>query len=110
MAISHLTKKELMKLIESQTKTINEQKERIELLEHFDTQPNSISDEKESMMLMLELTPNYCPVDEFMLAGAIYRYCSGPASNLDVDLVADMIFNKSASERKRKFSEDDEDE
>lgn len=88
MALSHLTRKQLIELVETQLETIRE------------------LTGKNQPRLLLELVPaDDCPVDEFMLAGAIYRYCLDPGVNLDPGLVADMIFGRVRSDRLRKTEE-----
>lgn len=46
------------------------------------------------MKIILELAPDETEVDEFMLAGAIYRLCENSAEQLDSNIVGAMLIAK----------------
>ena len=46
------------------------------------------------MKIILEFAPDENNVDEFMLAGAIYRLCENSAEQLDSNIVGAMLIAK----------------
>lgn len=51
------------------------------------------------MKIILELAPDETEVDEFMLAGAIYRLCKNSPEQLDSKTVGAMLIAKCAADK-----------